>query len=839
MGPTQTNEPSNERRLLRRAPLAPVAVALTAGIVAGRYAPLPILFWASCGLASLFIAAATLRRTHLHAITTIAVATTVASIGAARLQLAYFAIGDDHIVTYTGKAPIIATIRGPIVTSPQIVRRKDGPAMGYRPGPRTGFVVQAETIQTRDGPRRTSGLIRVTVAEADRRPAAGQKVRLVGRIGRFRSPVNPGEYDSAAAARENGTLVWMTVPGADGVEILSGRDQPAYAKAYWRLRASARQHLASVGDTDQGRLLNALIVGERHPALRTMNRTMMRAGTAHFLSISGMHLGIFLGFVFLSCRALAFTPRRAAMVVLTILAVYLLLAEPRAPLLRSAIMAAALCIGVIAHRRYMPLNALAAAAIVLLAMDPLQIFSPGFQLSFGIVTAIVLFLRPMRQWLFGRWMRRRGLMVFRYEHRLRRWAYFNAANWLTQGVTMCLLAYIVAAPLVAHHFGLFSPYAPLLTLLMLPLVAAVLLPGYVSMALAWPMPNLSYHIGRLAGAAADGLQSTTAALHHLPGLSMSLRPVGWVWVLLCYAALVLTVCCRRVRFGRTVAACSLAVLLAATAYTQWTAPAPAAAELNILAVGAGQCAVLRTPDGKTYLLDAGTQSGLDVYERLLDPFLRDQRLPAPTAAFISHANTDHYNALPAAVNAGSIQRVYLNDYFGREDYPQPAVMNMMGLLASRRVELVRLRAGRKIQLDKRTYLEVLWPPAKRRDDLSVNNTSLVLKISCDGQSVLLTGDLDSVGQAELTAMPQHIGADVLVLPHHGGWEETLPDFCRAVGAGTIVVSAAREPEGPLTNDRAKRFYGQIKTATRYYSTCRHGWTQVRFGAGKVSVQTMR
>ena len=134
---------------------------------------------------------------------------------------------------------------------------------------------------------------------------------------------------------------------------------------------------------------------------------MIRAGTAHLMSISGLHLGIFLGFVFLLCRLVAMSPRRSAGVVLVVLAAYVLLAEPRAPLLRSAIMAAALCSGLILGRRYMPLNALAAAAIILLAIEPLQLFQAGFQLSFAIVAGLVLFLRPARRLIFRRWLRRR------------------------------------------------------------------------------------------------------------------------------------------------------------------------------------------------------------------------------------------------------------------------------------------------------------------------------------------------------------------------------------------------------------------------------------------------
>ena len=96
-------------------------------------------------------------------------------------------------------------------------------------------------------------------------------------------------------------------------------------------------------------------------------------------------------------------------------------------------------------------------------------------------------------------------MVFRDRDRLRRWLNYTAANWLMDAVAIAVIAYVVSAPLVAYHFHLFSPYAAPLSLLLAPVVAAVLVPGYVSMALAWPMPNLAYAFGQLAAWAADGL----------------------------------------------------------------------------------------------------------------------------------------------------------------------------------------------------------------------------------------------------------------------------------------------------------------------------------------------
>ncbi len=264
--------------------------------------------------------------------------------------------------------------------------------------------------------------------------------------------------------------------------------------------------------------------------------------------------------------------------------------------------------------------------------------------------------------------------------------------------------------------------------------------------------------------------------------------------------------------------------------------------MHLLSVGSGQCALLRTPSGKTILFDAGTSSGFDAYEQVLGPFLRHQRLPAPTQAFISHANTDHYNALPHLLKKAKLERVYLNDYFGSvgggPSSSESAVRELVNALREAKVEIVRLRPAQTIRLDDRTKVEVFWPPRGRRNDLSVNDTSLVLRVSCDGKSVLLTGDLDETGQAELTAAPERITADALVVPHHGGWEETLPEFVEGVDPQIVLVSNARELQGGPDAHR-RSFYSHLRTNREYYSTTRNGCIRLSFGAGTIEVRTMR
>ncbi|MBL7132650.1 MAG: ComEC/Rec2 family competence protein [Phycisphaerae bacterium] len=802
--------------------------------------------WAVLGLAGLAAAAITFRRARLHLATAGAVAAMIFAIGAAHVRISYFSVPADHIVTYTGGSPILATLRGCVVTFPQVYQDPVQPEEGYSRGPRTTFIARAETIAVGPSGRRewksATGLVRVTVGQGDRRLAAGQRLELVGRLGRFRPPNNPGEFDFAARARNHGTLVRMSVPGVDGVTLLPGR-LPWYARLVWRIRAAGRQHLLACGDDRSGHLLNALVTGERHPALRSLNRTMVRIGIAHFLSISGLHLGVFLGFVYFLCRLLALSPRRAAIVVLVILGAYILLAEPRAPLLRSAIMATALCIAIISQRRYTALNALAAAAICLLAVDPLQLFAPGFQLSFAVVAGLLLLHRPMRNFLFGRWLHRRGLMVFRGPERLRRWLYYRAANFCMDLASLFLTASVVSAPLVAYHFGRFCPYAPISSLVLFPIVLAILIPGYVSMALAWPMPNLSHAIGRLAASAADTMTEAVGWIGDIPGAGFELRPVGALWLVMCYGAILLVVAWRRLRRGSLWAVGAMLLVAIATAYTQRDAAAPPAAELHLLGVGEGQCAILRTPAGRTYILDAGTRSGIDAYQQVMKPFFRARRLPAPRTAIISHANTDHFNALLGMLRDRGLDKAYLNDYFG-EDLAgrdaQEADAELLGLLAERKAAVIRIRSPATIDLDDRTKVEVLWPGPEKRNDLNANDTSLVLRITCDGRSVLLTGDIGQVPQSALIGRGSALRADVLIMPHHGGWERTLPAFVGAVGAKVVLVSGhGHAGQSQPADSPGAVFYDTLTLKYEYYTTGRNGWICLRFGAGGTRVTTMR
>jgi competence protein ComEC len=836
------------RIVLHRLPLVGLAIAVMIGITAGRYVPLQAGLWALAGAIAIIASVAAMVWLRFRPAAGLALCAAAMMLAGLYTQLVYYSTGRDDIITFTGEATTFATLRGQIVTSPLIITDEDESVrMPYYRPPHMSFILQAGEIKTPAGWQRSGGLVRVTVGEANRKLHAGDEVELIGRLGRSRGSDNPGGIDWGLYARLNRTLVWLSVPSADGATVISS-EQSLPASAYWHVRSMMRQHLAQFGDVEEGRLINALITGERHPSLQTLNKAMVHAGIAHFLSVSGQHLAIFLGFVYMLCRLISLSPRRSAAAVLVILAAYLLLAEPNSPLLRSAIMAGALCIATMTGRPYAALNAIAAAALVVLAIDPLELFSAGFQLSFGIVAGMMILHRPIRQMLFGRWLRRRGLTVFRDEHRVRRWLNFSLANWAIAVTTASISAYLVSMPLVAYHFGIVSPYAGLLSVLLGPLVAAVLVPGYLSVALAWLLPNLSAGLGNASAMAAGWLEWAVGACQIIPGLWFTIKPVGVVWTILAYCVIAIIPAWRLIPAPKVVLTAGLSAVLALGVWTQLPADAPAVAEVNILAVGDGQCVLLNSPAGRSYIFDAGSRSRPDTAEMILLPFIRQQKLRWPGQAFVSHANTDHYNAIAPLSQTHAIGRLFINGYFDAPDggdaqgQTSSSACNLLNALRRQNVEIVHVQAGEKIALDDRVSVEVLWPARPVESPSSVksaNDSSLVLKVTCDGRSILLTGDVEESALQALIHSNANLKCDAMILPHHGSYKPALPALVAAVNPDVVVVSSSLDPRGPASNRQARQFFSQLRTGRAFFSTARNGWIQIRLGRDGLQTQTMR
>ena len=251
------------------------------------------------------------------------------------------------------------------------------------------------------------------------------------------------------------------------------------------------QHLRTTDISDEAyAIVAAMALGDKTAVTREQRDVFTNTGTSHLLALSGLHLGI----IYLLLSQL-FPRRRARMVsrlliVSSIWAFVLLVGMPSS-VVRAAVMITVYAIIDLIRRGHTSLNTLALTAIIMLIMNPSALFDVGFQLSFSSVLAILLFT-PLLTKMFTMAPETTAVENSKPGNAVTNSKLYTLSSKLIispiiSTTAVSLAAQFGTAPLVAYHFGQFSPYFLLANYVAIPLTVLTL---YCTLALLltffWP-----------------------------------------------------------------------------------------------------------------------------------------------------------------------------------------------------------------------------------------------------------------------------------------------------------------------------------------------------------------
>lgn len=260
-----------------------------------------------------------------------------------------------------------------------------------RGGTRPRLLIRTATLEGAEtAPRR----IRVRAGMDGFEPGDAVRVRAV--LSRPPGPAAPGGYDPARAAWYDGVaLTGFAIADLEAVELDTARPQRAFAKMRWRLAERIRARAGA----RTGGVAAALLTGDRSGVSEADAEALRVSGLGHILAISGLHMALFAGGVYMAVRfalacvepyARAHDPRKpAAVIALLAAAGYLVLSGGAVSTQRAFVMAAVVLTGVLLDRRAFSLRSLAIAALVVIAIAPESVTEAGFQMSFSAVAALI------------------------------------------------------------------------------------------------------------------------------------------------------------------------------------------------------------------------------------------------------------------------------------------------------------------------------------------------------------------------------------------------------------------------------------------------------------------
>ncbi len=289
-----------------------------------------------------------------------------------------------------------------------------------------------------------------------------------------------------------------------------------------KLKAVLTRHLSK----NSAGIMNALILGERYDIPKNLKDLFIQTGTSHILAISGFNVGIvaFLIFMFLKVIRL----NRTSQYVLTILGVifYAVLTGAQPSVVRATIMAVIFLLSFLIERETEPLNSLALAAIIILAMNPLDLFDVGFQLSFISVFFIVQYTPRLCRWILKRWPDTDT-------------AVSKAWLFILQSLAVSLVACVGVGGLIAYYFHIVTPITVLANLIIIPLTSLNTALGVGLIGAGLIFPSIAGVFTSCIDLTLNLMIVIVYGLSRVPGAYFTLQDVTVFGIILYYAVIFL------------------------------------------------------------------------------------------------------------------------------------------------------------------------------------------------------------------------------------------------------------------------------------------------------------
>jgi competence protein ComEC len=358
---------------------------------------------------------------------------------------------------------------------------------------------------------------------------------------------------------------------------------------------------------------------------------------------------------------------------------------------------------------------------------------------------------------------------------------------------MGLAAWLGGAGILLYHFYTINPLAGIWTVLVFPLVAAILTLGFLKMLFFLMLPTLSWALGIAATFLSDVLVWAVkliaqADISQILVGRVSLAPVVLYYCIIVFAGYAYF---RRPVIKRAICVfvlCSLIIYLGAL---KWQRTHRDNLVLTCLDVGHGQAILAQLPGKANVLFDAGSLYGNDIGTRIVSPYLDYIGIRKIDALIVSHNDTDHINGIPEVVENCDVRSVYANNaFFDRKDVWGTAEF-LKDSLIEKGLEIKRIEA--ELNLNAGVSMKMLWPDEQLYNikDLSDNDRSLVSLIEFAGAKILLCSDIEEFAQRELLRLQPDLKADVVIVPHHGSASTLDTEFMKHLDADVLICSCGR------------------------------------------------
>lgn len=617
--------------------------------------------------------------------------------------------------------------------------------------------------------------------------SVGDRIVFVGNPTALSSARNPGDFDFKSfyrlsgiagriSVRSEGEIFWVNHDA--GFNLLRNVVQP--------LRDFMRGVISKFMHGDEAELAKAMVIGERSGIAGEINEEFVNTGTIHILAVSGLHIGFLMAMLMIMASVTRVPRKLRFFVIAPVLILYANVVGMMPSITRAVIMALVVLFGLFLQRRPQILNSLGFAALIILILNPSQLFTPGFQLSFAAVMSIAFF-------------HQRILAMVHETYRT-----LQERQFLDSIVSLSLLtlaATIGTVPLTAYYFNRISLVSVFANLCIVPLAGIFATTTFTFIGISVISSWLAGIFGAACQLVGFGILKINSVLGSLSISSVVISDSGWVFAFLYFSWLIAVIVFPRASVSGKILLKKIifAILLGANIilYTNLFSSGfiihkRPEAKLYVLDVGQGDAIYVELPDGKNMLVDAGLKfRNYDIGERVVVPFLQHHGIRELDYLIVTHLHSDHIGGAASVMDKMKIDNLI---------YPDQTSDSQVWASTLARVRAYRIpariaSAGMILDSASTCRVYVLHPNRKYVGEgglayrTRLNDGSVVLKVCVGKESFLLAGDAEKRVEHDLVKIyGTFLSSNIYKAGHHGSSTSSSLEFLKTIHPAYAVIS---------------------------------------------------
>jgi len=622
---------------------------------------------------------------------------------------------------------------------------------------------------------------------------------------------NPGQFNLKKYLQKQGIVLQTKVNESD-IKLIGKEGNLLFQILdRWRVRI---QKLADKALKERERaIFNAMILGDKKGLSDTSRELFMQFGLMHLLAVSGLHTGFVILFLIKLCKILKLNLKWEFVACSLGLFLYSAITGFAPPVVRATIMAIIYLLGKMLNQQHKLEEMLALAALILLVTNPLQLFTASFQLTF-VATMGILYLTPIVETVLEK---------------------FTGNDFLKKIFSVPFAAFFAVTPLTAFYFNRVSLLGPFTSIFLTPIAGLVVILGIIALVFSF-LPLLSIPLFFLNGGMIYLILEILAFTKKIiPGevvwiVSPSLPAVFTIYVFMVGVFFIFKyreepklIIVFRKRFHLIV--CILLIILLSSILL----PYENNLQVTFLDVGQGDAIYIKTPAGKSVLLDGGVCTEYqDMGKTVVLPYLRHLGREKIDVIINSHPDNDHLGGLFTVVREITSHLVLLPDIADKSIYK-----SFLDILHAKKIKYAFVAQGDILKLDDNVLISFLYPPSG--SNLSPNNSSLVVKVSYGESDFLLTGDIEKEGQ-KILCNGSDLSAEVLKVSHHGSNDSFDVSLLKKINPQVAVISVGENNRFGHPGEKILNW--SKSNGIKLYRTDKNGAVTIKSDGKSLQVQTM-